>query len=107
MLALFSSALRNWITSHTNTMFEAQYQTSPLREDLLQAAFAQRTACDNTHLFAFLRNMSISRDQNAPIDLNPDDWTGFHSRRVVTKLEDAIGKVQAAKDQAIRDNKKE
>jgi hypothetical protein len=51
--------------------------------------------------------MFISRDQNAPIDLNPDGWTGFHSRRDVIKLEDAIGKAQAAKDQAIQDNKKE
>jgi Protein of unknown function (DUF3435) len=35
ILALFSSALRNWTMSYTNTMFEAQYQTSRLREDLL------------------------------------------------------------------------
>lgn len=88
-------------------MFEAQYQTSRIREDLLQAAFGQRTGCDNTHLFAFLRNMSISRDQNAPVDLNPDDWAVFHSRRDVIKLEDAISKVQAARDQAIQGNGKE
>jgi hypothetical protein len=49
--------------------------------------------------------MSISRDQDAPIDLNPDDWTGFDSRKDATKLQDAIVKVQAAKNQAIRDNK--
>ena len=51
--------------------------------------------------------MSIFRDQDAPIDFNPDNWTGFHSSRDVAKLEDAISKVQAAKDQAIYDNKKE
>lgn len=107
MLALFSSALRNWVMSHTNTMFEAQYQTSRLREDLLQAAFGQRTGCDNTHLFAFLRNMSISRDQNAPVDLAPDDWAGFNNRKDVIRLEDAMEKVQAAKDQAISNNDKE
>lgn len=84
-------------------MFEAQYQTSRLREDLLQAAFDQRTGCDNTHLFAFLRNMSISRDVDAPMDLNPDDWLGFHGRRDATRLRNAISTVQAAKDQAAKD----
>ena len=69
----------------------------------MQAAFGQRTGCDNTHLFAFLRNMSISRDQDAPIDLNPDDWIGFHKRRDATRLRNALSTVQAAKDQAVKD----
>jgi hypothetical protein len=85
-------------------MFEAQYQTSRLREDLLQAAFGQQTGCDNTHLFAFLRNMSLSRDKDAPIDLNPGDWLQFHQRKDVTKLQDAIHTIQTSKDQATIDH---
>jgi len=42
--------------------------------------------------------MSSSRDLNAPVDLNPDDWAGFRSRGDVTKLKDAISNVQVARD---------
>jgi hypothetical protein len=69
----------------------------------LQAAFGERTGCDNTPLFAFLRNMSISRDVDAPIDLNPDDWLGFHGRRDATRLQNAISIAQTAKDQLVND----
>ena len=74
-------------------MFEAQYQISRLREDLLQAAFGQRTGCDNTYLFAFLRNVNISRDSNAPIDLSPDNWVGFDIREDTIKIGEALDKV--------------
>jgi hypothetical protein len=48
--------------------------------------------------------MSLSRDKNAPIDLNPDDWLEFHQRRDVTKLQDALRTFQASKDQAAKDH---
>src|SRR6266516_500728 len=90
ILALFSDALRNYILSHTNTVFEKQYQTSRIREDLLQAAFGRRTGNDNGTLFTLLRNISLSRDLNAPIDLSPDEWAEFEGRVDATMLRAAI-----------------
>ncbi|RMZ87306.1 hypothetical protein DV736_g5468, partial [Chaetothyriales sp. CBS 134916] len=38
---LFSNALRNYILSHTGPVFDLQYQTSRIREDLMKAATAE------------------------------------------------------------------
>jgi hypothetical protein len=88
--ALFSNALRNYIMSHTNNMFKSQYQTSRIREDLAQAAFGQRTGSDNGLLFAMLRNISLSRDSNAPIDIASTEWAEFEAREDATTLRKAM-----------------
>jgi hypothetical protein len=48
--------------------------------------------------------MSLSRDKDAPIDLNPDDWLEFHQRRDVTKLQDALRAFQASNNQTTKDH---
>lgn len=89
-LAVFSSALRNYILSHTNAVFEGQYQTTRIREDLISAAFGDLTRCNNSYLFATLRNISHSRDENAPFDLHPDDWAECDARQDSKDLRAAI-----------------
>jgi hypothetical protein len=76
--------------SHTNNVFESQYQTSRIREDLIQAAFGQRTGSDNGPLFALLRNISLSRDSNAPFDIAPIEWAEFEAREDATTLRTAM-----------------
>jgi hypothetical protein len=76
--------------SHTNNVFESQYQTSRIREDLIQAAFGQRTGSDNGPLFALLRNISLSRDSNAPIDIALTEWAEFEAREDATTLRTAM-----------------
>ena len=89
-LALFSSALRNYILSHTNGVFETKYQASRIREDLVQAAFGHRTGSDNGPLFASLRNISLSRDVNAPTTISLEEWAEFDNRKDATTIRGAI-----------------
>ena len=56
----------------------------------MEAAFGQMTGCDNSHLFLSLRNMSLTRDPNAPIKLSPDEWQEWESRADATTLRTAI-----------------
>lgn len=93
-LALFSNALCNYILSHTGAVFESQYQTSRIRGDLMQAAFGQRTGSDNGPLFALLRNISLSCDQNAPVNLTLDDWAEFDGRNNATTLQEAMAEAR-------------
>jgi hypothetical protein len=50
-------------------------------------------------LFAVLRNMSLSRDQNAPINLTPDDWAEFDKRQDATALREAMAEAREQDNQ--------
>jgi hypothetical protein len=85
--------------SHTGHVFETQYQTSRIRGDLMQAAFGQRTGSDDGPLFMLMRNMSLSRDQNAPIDLTESELAEFDRRQDATTLREAMAEARSRDDE--------
>ena len=92
-LGVLSDALRNYILSNTTQVFQRNYQPKRVRDDLMKLAFGSMTG-QNDYLFQSLRNMSLRRDANAPIDPTPDDLREFEQRKDVS---DFRAPIEAAK----------
>ena len=92
-LGVLSDALRNYILSNTTQVFQRNYQPKRVRDDLMKLAFGSMTG-QNDYLFQSLRNMSLRRDANAPIDPTPDDLREFEQRKDVS---DFRARIEAAK----------
>ncbi|RYO80969.1 hypothetical protein DL762_007375 [Monosporascus cannonballus] len=82
---VLSSALRNYILSHTTGVFESSYQSHRVRANLMSLAFGKDAGRDDK-LFAMLRDMSVSRDANAPVDITMDEHREFEKRNDVGGL---------------------
>ncbi|RYP01717.1 hypothetical protein DL764_006110 [Monosporascus ibericus] len=89
---VLSSALRNYILSHTTGVFESSYQSHRVRANLMSLAFGKDAGRDDK-LFAMLRDMSVSRDANAPVDITMDEHREFEQRKDVSGLRHEIATV--------------
>ena len=98
IVGVLSDAVRNYVLSHTTQVFQTSYQTHLVRENLAEKAFGPKAGC-NDDLVQLLRNMTLSRDENAPTDPTIDDLTGFEKRRDVTKLRTCLQEAHQANNQ--------
>jgi hypothetical protein len=85
--------VRNYVLSNTTQVFQASYQTHRVREDLLRLAFGPM-AGRNDSLFQNLRNISLGRDADAPIDPSKEDLQEFEKRKDVRDLRASIEAAQ-------------
>ncbi|KAK7735967.1 hypothetical protein SLS63_003485 [Diaporthe eres] len=81
MNGALTPALRNYILSHSNTMFERSYQPRHMKEDLVSILAPEAKAEDADDLFQILRNSSLRCDQLAPFDVHPEDIENWKSTR--------------------------
>ncbi|KAI1085901.1 hypothetical protein F5B19DRAFT_264814 [Rostrohypoxylon terebratum] len=94
---VLSSALRNHILSHTTSVFESSYQSHRVRADLMSLAFGNEAGRDE-QLFAMLRDMSMSRDANAPVDITAKEYRAFEQRSDVVMLRRSMDNATDSKE---------
>ncbi|KAK4207480.1 hypothetical protein QBC37DRAFT_380047 [Rhypophila decipiens] len=81
-----SSALRNYVMSHSGAIFEHDYQTGVLRPNLASLAFGPKAVSRDETLFNELRNMTLTRDEGAPISVSEEKIAKFQKRNDITEL---------------------
>ncbi|KAL2137751.1 hypothetical protein VTI28DRAFT_8386 [Corynascus sepedonium] len=90
-----SSALRNYIMGHTGAVFENDYQTAVVRSNLAVIAFGPKAVRRDESLFNDLRNMTLSRDEGAPVWVPKEQIEKFHKRNDIAKFR---AQIQASTD---------
>lgn len=76
-LGVLTPALRNYLLSHSSSMFERSYQPRHVRQDLLSTIAPEAHAEHTADLFQILRNSSLRCDAGAPITVSRekiDHW---------------------------------
>lgn len=103
---MLSGAVRSYILSHTTGVFERSYQPKRVREDLASLAFGAK-AGRNDELFGALRNMSLTRDAGAPIEVSVEDHQKLEERNDMKRLRAAVDiAYQRGDSEEERQNKK-
>ena len=97
--------MRNFVASHTTDIFENNYQTERVREDLTSkrfGAYAGGTA--NEPLFKVYRDLSMQNDPLAPIEASPEQKATIENRRDITARKAALdqAKLGGQKDEIAR-----
>lgn len=85
--------MRNYILGHTQAIFESNYQSHRVDEDLLGLAF--NNAERKSELFKELGNMSFKRDRGAPLYISREGQAQLDRRRDVTSLRRLMETVKA------------
>ncbi|KAF4957172.1 hypothetical protein FSARC_11381 [Fusarium sarcochroum] len=80
-----TSALRNYILSHSSGVYEASYHPVHLRENLMRISFGA-LAGEKDQLLTQMRRTSLKRDPRAPIYITSKDFESFEKRRDLTAL---------------------
>ena len=78
-----TSALRNFIMSHSTDVYENNYMSERVREDLIKCRFGA-FAGTNDPLFDLLRDLTMQNDPSTPIDPTTEQMLSLKSRRDVT-----------------------
>ncbi|KAM7189007.1 Protein of unknown function (DUF3435) domain containing protein [Rhypophila sp. PSN 637] len=81
-----SSALRNYIMSHSGAIFEHDYQTGVVRPNLASLAFGPKAVSRDETLFNELRNITLTRNEGAPISVSEEKIAKFQKRNDITQL---------------------
>ncbi len=71
---------------HLGTIFETDYQTGVVRPHLPALAFRPKAVRRDETLFDDLRNMSLIRDEGAPISVSRECIAKFQKRINIAKL---------------------
>ena len=90
---ILSDAVRNYVLSHTTQVFQTSYQTHLVRENLAEMAFEEKARCDNG-LVGQLRNRTLNKDKDTPIDPTADNLAASEKRRDMTKLHKEVKAAQ-------------
>ncbi|KAL8903751.1 MAG: hypothetical protein Q9207_003711 [Kuettlingeria erythrocarpa] len=80
---VLSEAVRNYVLSHTTQVSQTSYQTHVVRENLTEKDFEEKAGFDGA-LVGSMRNMTLNRDENAPVDPTADEPASFEERRDMT-----------------------
>ena len=88
-----TTALRNFIMSHSTDVCENNYMSEHVREDLIKCRFGA-FAGTNDPLFDLLWDISMQNDPGAPIDPTPQQKLDLESRRDVTELKGRLEALQ-------------
>lgn len=89
MDGVLSNALRNYVLSHTTSVFESSYQAQHVRADLMSLAFGDDGGRQE-ELFSMLRNTSTAWDDRAPVEITTEEEHSFESRFDVTQIRQAL-----------------
>ena len=81
-----SSALRNYVMSHSGAVFENDYQTGVVRANLHGLAFGPNAVRRDEELFSNLRNMTLTRDEGAPISVSKEEVAKFRERKDIAEF---------------------
>ncbi|KAI1424703.1 hypothetical protein F5Y12DRAFT_428331 [Xylaria sp. FL1777] len=87
---VLSNALRNYILLHTTDVFESSYQFNHVRADFMNLAFGSEARGSNKLLFSMLRNVFMTKDPSAPINILPEEKDAFKSQQDITAIHDAM-----------------
>ncbi|KAI1313157.1 hypothetical protein F5Y03DRAFT_406465 [Xylaria venustula] len=96
-----TQAVRNFVASHTPDMFENNYQTERVREDLTRKRFgpcAGGTA--NEPLFKVLRDLSMQSDPRAPTKASAEQKAIIEQRRDMTARKVELEQARASGQKA-------
>lgn len=80
-----TSALRNYIPSHSSGVYEASYHPVHLRENLMRISFGALVGKKDEFLTQMGRT-SLRRDPRAPIYITSKNFENFEKRRDLTVL---------------------
>ncbi|KUI64507.1 Mitosis inhibitor protein kinase mik1 [Cytospora mali] len=78
---VLTPAFRNYLFSHSSSMFERSYQPRHVKQDLLSLLAPEAQAEDAGDLFRILRNSSLQCDPLAPIDVSQEDIVHWKNTR--------------------------
>ncbi|MCJ1427075.1 hypothetical protein MMC29_004978 [Sticta canariensis] len=93
-----TSAVRNFIASHTTKMFENNYETKHVREDLARHHFGAAAGGEaNEPLFAAMRDLSKQSDPGAPIEASAEQKRSIESRRDINRMQKELEAAQNAR----------
>jgi hypothetical protein len=81
-----SSALRNYVMNHSGAIFETDYQTGVVRPNLAALAFGPKAVRRDETLFNDLRNMTLTRDEGAPISVSKEKIAEFQERKDIARV---------------------
>jgi hypothetical protein len=90
-----SSALRNYVMNHSGAIFETDYQTGVVRPNLAALAFGPKAVRRDEPLFNDLRNMTLTRDEGAPISVSKEKIAEFLGRKDIARFR---AEIQASTD---------
>lgn len=88
-----SSALRNFIMSHSSDVYENNYMSEQVREDIVRCRFGA-FAGTNDPLFDLLRDLTTRNDPGAPINPTPEQKLALEDRQDVTELRNKFSALQ-------------
>ncbi|KAK4237967.1 hypothetical protein C8A03DRAFT_34023, partial [Achaetomium macrosporum] len=94
-----SSALRNYVMSHSGAVFENDYQTGVVRANLHGLAFGPNAVRRDEELFSNLRNMTLTWDEGAPISVSKEQVAKFRERKDIAEFR---ARIQASTDSSER-----
>ena len=77
--------MRSYVLSYTIQIFLTSYETPLVGENLAEKGFNEKTGSDGD-LVDSMRNMTLNRDENAPIDPTADNLTAFEELRDMTEF---------------------
>ncbi|EHA56174.1 hypothetical protein MGG_02036 [Pyricularia oryzae 70-15] len=97
-----SSAVRNYMLSHSTTVYETSYQPRNVGHDLTEIAFGDR-AGSNKELFDLMRDSSLGRDADAPIYITKAELESFEKRSDMRALRAQYAKLK--KDESLEAKK--
>ncbi|KAH8909470.1 hypothetical protein BR93DRAFT_392943 [Coniochaeta sp. PMI_546] len=83
--SLLSSAVGNYVLSHTGDVFQKSYQPRLVRDDLVTVAFGLPGG-QNADLFAMLGRSTLQRDERAPLYPTLEDIQEFEQHEGVQTL---------------------
>lgn len=72
--------------SHTSIVYQENYQTRNVRENLIGIAFGPENVDGDEQLFQCLRQMGLSRDEGAPRAVPKEQMGEFETRKDITTL---------------------
>ena len=110
-----TQATRNFVASHTTTVYENNYQTQRVQADLSGTRFGPCAGGQsNEPLFEVMRDLSKQNDSGAPLEATPEQKLSIESRKdltqrraalaaaILSKDKEQISKAKSALDQRIR-----
>ncbi len=94
--------MRNYVLSHTSAVFESSYQPLRARSNLMFLAFRNGAGTVNDLLFDRLRDVSLSRDEDAPVMLSVCEESEFEQCRDMTDLRAKLAAAPTKEKAALR-----
>ncbi|KAG9023096.1 hypothetical protein FRB95_013563, partial [Tulasnella sp. JGI-2019a] len=94
-----TSALRNFVMSHSTDVYENNYMSKRIREDLIKCCFGAFGGT-NDPFFDVLRDLTMQNDPGAPINPTTEQKLSLESQRDVTEQREKFEALQKSGSKA-------